>query len=55
MLGKQDGEERKMAGKDKILVFLLWDAMLENREKACHYICNDGTPLSTSQEGFLER
>jgi hypothetical protein len=49
-LGKQDGEERRMVGRDKTL--LLWDAMLENREKAGHYICQEGTPLSTSQEEF---
>lgn len=33
MLGKRDGDKQTMAGKDKTLVYLLWDAMFDNREK----------------------
>lgn len=42
-----------MAGKDKTLVYLLWDAMLENREKVGHCICKKVTLLSTYQQGLL--
>lgn len=29
--------------------------MLENREKAGHYVSREGAPLSTSQEGLLAK
>lgn len=32
VLGKQDGEESRMAGKEKTLVYLLQEAMLENKD-----------------------
>lgn len=41
-----------MVGRKKTLVYLLWNAMLENTDKADHYICKEGIPLSTSQKGF---
>lgn len=32
MLGKQDGDEGRMAGKEKTLVYLLQESMLENKD-----------------------
>lgn len=32
MLGKQDGDEGRMAGKEKTQAYLLQEAMLENKD-----------------------
>lgn len=51
--GKRGGGGEKDGWEDKTPVYLLGDAMLENAEKAGHYICKGGIPHCTSPEKAL--
>lgn len=50
-LGEQDGDKQKVVGKDNTLVYLLRDAMLDNREKTGHYTCKGVPYLGPSKKG----